>query len=151
MMFLRKTNMAPDRVWLNNKYQVLEREFDAADGKGGTFTMIHLSIKRRDKDTIHDWRDLQRIKNELLGDDIEAAELYPAEERRVDTANQYHLWALPKGMAFPFGFWERLVVGGHDADSKQRDFDCAPEDVIDTEEWTEKLAASTREESQKKS
>lgn len=72
--------------------------------------MIHLSIKRLDRDTIHDWRDLQRIKNELIGAEHEAVELYSAESRLVDTTNQYHLWVLsdPKA-AFPFGWTSRLV------------------------------------------
>jgi hypothetical protein len=37
---------------------------------------------------VHDWRDLQRIKNQLVGPECEAVELYPAESRKVDTANQ---------------------------------------------------------------
>lgn len=46
--------------------------------------------------------DAQRIKNELLGDEYEACELYPAESRLVDGANQFHLWAI--NGQFPFGF-----------------------------------------------
>jgi hypothetical protein len=40
---------------------------------------------------------------------VEAVELYPAESRRVDSANQYHVWAFP-GQRLPFGFAERLVA-----------------------------------------
>jgi hypothetical protein len=71
----------------------------------------HLSIKRLDQRIVHDWRDLQRIKNEIVGPEYEAVELFPAESRKVDTANQYHLWVInQKGMRFPFGFQEPMVV-----------------------------------------
>jgi hypothetical protein len=78
-------------------------------GDGGR----HLSIKRIDQEPVHDWRDLQRIKNQLLGPDCEAVELYPAEERLVDTANQYHLWGStdPK-FRFGFGFGTRFTTEG---------------------------------------
>jgi len=53
--------------------------------------MLHLSIKRLDKHPVRDWRHFQRIKNELIGEENEAVELYPAQSRLVDTTNQYHL------------------------------------------------------------
>lgn len=86
--------------------------------------MVHLSIKRIDKEPIHDWRELQEIKNTLVGPDHEAIELYPAEERLVDTANQYHLFVLvdPK-LRFPFGFTTRLVHGVSSHGAKQRPFE----------------------------
>lgn len=55
--------------------------------------LVHLSIKLIDKSPVHDWRHLQEIKNRLIGPEFEAVEIYPAETRVVDTANQYHLWA----------------------------------------------------------
>ena len=69
----------------------------------------YLTIKRADKKAIHDWRHFQIIKNELCGEDREAIEIYPAESRLVDTANQYHLWVIPKGDAMPFGWKARVV------------------------------------------
>lgn len=85
-----------DAQWRNDKYQVAV--FD--DGE-----TIHLSIKRNDRAPIHDWRDLQEIKNQLVGPEHEAIELYPAESRRIDTANQYHLWVLKDpNQRFPVGF-----------------------------------------------
>ena len=75
-------------VWMNNRYQVNIYKFERPKDWP---PMVHLSIKRLDKEPIHDWRHLQRIKNELVGANCEALELYPAEDRVVDTANQYHL------------------------------------------------------------
>lgn len=56
---------------------------------------IWLSIKRNDQAPIHDWRDLQEIKNMIVGPEYEAIELYPADDRVVDAANQFHLFVNP--------------------------------------------------------
>lgn len=98
--------------FLNREYQV---DIDKQPKHGFTGMEVwHLSIKRRDKRHIHDWRDLQEIKNLLCGPEAEAVELYPADSRLVDAANQYHLWVfmrdgdrnLPR---FPVGFTHREV------------------------------------------
>lgn len=99
--------------WVNDKYHVVARrlEPEAVLGEGiNGYTMIHLSIKRHDKEPCHDWRDFQRIKDDIAGEEWEAVELYPAQSRLVDNANQYHLWAFP--FHFPFGFPKRLVTDG---------------------------------------
>lgn len=91
-----------ERVLLNEVYQVNIRDM----GDGEPFgPVVHLSIKRRDKKPVHDWRDLQRIKTEIVGADAEAVEIYPPEDQVVDTANQYHLWVFANGTyRLPFGF-----------------------------------------------
>jgi hypothetical protein len=86
---------------VNGRYQVSRTEMD-----GG---WVHLSIKRLDRRPIRDWRAFQRIKNELVGPEREAVELYPAERRLHDAANQYHLWVAPPGMEWPVGFEGRSV------------------------------------------
>lgn len=93
----------------------------------------HLSIKRHDKAPIMDWRDLQDIKNKLVGKEHEAIQLFPAESRCVDSANQYHLWAFMKEGAtrqpmIPIGWTTRFVtdepwVNGGQRKSVQREFD----------------------------
>jgi hypothetical protein len=95
--------IAEETLWQNDTYQVSVRDLDE-EGR-------HLSIKRIDQEPIHDWRDLQRIKNELLGPECEAVELYPAESRCVDSANQYHLWGTADpAYRFGFGFEQRMVT-----------------------------------------
>lgn len=95
------------RVYLNSLYQV---NVQPAPVGPGWPPMLWLSIKRRDRRPIHDWRHLQRIKNALVGDEHEAVELYPAESRMVDEANQFHLWVLVDPLArFPFGHTQRLI------------------------------------------
>ena len=92
-----------DEIWINDKYQVAIRRDE------GPLKITHLSIKRLDKKPQRDWREFQQIKNELLGKEVEAVELYPAEARKVDAANQFHLWALPEGLLFTLGFTEGLT------------------------------------------
>jgi hypothetical protein len=58
----------------------------------GPSDTIHLSIKRKDREICRDWRHLQEIKNLLVGPECEGVELFPAESRVVDVANQTHLW-----------------------------------------------------------
>jgi hypothetical protein len=99
------------RMYVNSRYTVSVFRPDGRD-------VWHLSIKRNDGAAVRDWRDFQRIKNELLGDEYEACELYPAEARLVDGANQYHLWAIHG--QFPFGFGERLVSEDNNDGVQQR-------------------------------
>ncbi len=119
----------PDRVFINSRYEVWVTEDIEYEGVPGRMTW--LSIKRRDKLPIRSWRDLQRIKQELLGADVEGVEIFPCAQRLVDTSNQYHLWCLPRGMMFPFGYMERLVSEDESAGNRQEPFDddCLPPEV----------------------
>jgi hypothetical protein len=113
-------------VWLNDEYQVSITPLTPAEDALDAPPMVHLSIKRRDKEPIHDWRALQQIKNELVGPECEGLELYPAESRKVDSANQYHLYVFADaGTRVGFGFEERFVDGEEGAaavGAKQRPF-----------------------------
>jgi hypothetical protein len=72
---------------------------------------VHLDIRRNDGEPCRSWRELQQIKNELVGPEHEAIELFPAESRLVDTSNQYHLWVVADAnYRFPLGFRERFVL-----------------------------------------
>lgn len=101
--------------WRNDIYHVVVRRGDH---------IIHLSIKRHDREPVVDWRDKQAIKNQLCGPECEGVEMFPAESRVIDTSNQFHLWVFkdPK-VRLPFGFDEGKVKTdvkvGH---SKQRAF-----------------------------
>jgi hypothetical protein len=130
--------LAPgERVWRNSLYTVFERplQSDETELPG---RWVHLSIKRHDREAIHDWRDLQRIKNEIVGEEAEGIEIYPAESRLVDNANQYHLWCVT-GVRVPIGFTSRLVTEADivlpSGTSRQRPFrdDERPADLLDAE------------------
>ena len=121
-----------DEIWMNNIYQVNIRRrtgqgfFDSSNEVYNGFPkengeVVWLSIKRLDKEPIHDWRDLQQIKNEVVGEEAEAIEIYPAESRKMDVANQYHLFAFTTKI--PIGFVGRAVESSAKAEqvgAKQR-------------------------------
>jgi hypothetical protein len=90
---------AGETFWANGHYLVFRRVVPSADGRA---EMIHLSMRTVENDARHDWREMQRVKNELCGQEWEGVEIYPAESRVVDTANQYHLWCFP--YPIPIGF-----------------------------------------------
>ncbi len=115
-------------VFRNSRYQVSVRE-GATDNEGGVVTW--LSIVRLDREPIRDWRDFQRIKNELGGPEIQGLELYPRESRLVDTNNQYHIFLLPPGVELPFGYQTRDVSDRvpEGAVHKQRPFEDPPPDL----------------------
>lgn len=116
-----------DDVWINDEYQV---NIDRNPPHSFPDTVLwHLSIKRRNKNPVHDWRDLQAIKNVLVGREYEAIELYPASSRVVDGANQYHLWVFKSidgvdAPPLPFG-WHcpRAVTSDATPNGKQRRLD----------------------------
>lgn len=110
--------------WSNDEYVVYKRTIKSDDPEMPD--IVHLSIRNQDRGVRHDWRHFQRIKNQLCGPEWEAMEIYPAESRLVDGANQYHLWCFP--FRIGIGFPERLVANpaqSHMASpgSVQRDFE----------------------------
>jgi hypothetical protein len=106
--------------WNNDKYQVAI--FEAETGEEFP-AMWHLSFKRHDRAPIFNWRDVQMLKNQIIGPENEAVQLFPAESRLVDGANQYHLFVLKDPeVRFPFGFWERVVTDEPLWKSKNRPF-----------------------------
>ena len=84
-------------VWVNNIYQV-----NIEYMQGGR---AHLIIRRQDKQAIHNWQHFFEIKNELLGPECEAVEVYPKGSQLIDEKHHYHLWGFrsPKD-TFGIGF-----------------------------------------------
>jgi len=102
-------------VWRNEKYVVLVYNHPQ---------YIWLSIRRDDRKAIHDWREMQQIKNDIVGREHEGVELYPAESRKVDAANQYHMFVMrDPEYRFPFGFESGGVSDTPFMSSQQRPFD----------------------------
>jgi len=98
---LVQATVAP-RVFVNNIYRVQMRRESS---------LVQLSIARHDGKPCKNWRHFQQIKNELVGPEFEAAELYPAESRLVDMDNEYHLWVNADPMfRFQFGYHRRHVM-----------------------------------------
>jgi hypothetical protein len=137
-----------DAVFMNDVYQVNVRRVEVP----GWGECMHLSIKRLDRQPVTDWRDKQWIKNQSAGPEAEAVELYPAESRLVDTANQFHLFCIPPGHRFPFGFESRMVSQAEiemapGKSPVQRPFapHVMPPDLAEQEEFLTGLAGKVRQ------
>jgi hypothetical protein len=112
-------NVDRGECWNNDLYVVmLKRPENVSEAEGFILPdgFVWLSIRRTDREPIFDWRHMQQIKNQLVGDECEAVQIFPAESRLVDTCNQYHLIACADPEArMPMGFTNRTVSYG-DAD-----------------------------------
>jgi len=100
----------------NNRYHVILRKYPNPQ-EGGP-DIVHLSIRDNERTAKHDWRDFQRIKNEIVGPETEMIEVYPRESQLIDYSNQYHLWGFfsaepvftRMGLCWDFGrrMWDGL-------------------------------------------
>jgi hypothetical protein len=57
------------------------------------------------------WSEKQRLKDEIFGADVVAAEVFPGTSRLVEEAEGYHMWVLPDGLRLPF------ELRGHDSNT----------------------------------
>lgn len=127
-------SLDPSHVILrNSRYQVTVYLRDDHPVFGA---VAHLSFKTHDRQAHHDWRDIQRIKNEICGPECDAVEIYPAESKLVDTSNQYHLFVF-RDFKLDIGFQERLIGDGSWQKSVQRPFPPGerPSDCLNSEQY----------------
>ena len=116
----------PDAMYVNEKYVVSVFKNEAHGFGDDSVEVWHLSIRRQDREACHDWRDFQAIKNQVCGPEYEGLELYPAETRVLDAANQYHIYVIMHdGIRVPVGYQDIHNNGRDDrpiGKSKQRQF-----------------------------
>src|SRR5207248_4333875 len=100
---------------------------------------------------LHDWRDMQEIKNLLCGTECEAVEIYPAESELIDANNNFHLWVFLDGYKCPFGFrgLRALASPSKNPDyfvleTPQREFASIPPDATDSLESSRKIVKGQR-------
>ena len=86
----------PDQVFQNNIFVVQVFNHPSSWGE-----VKRAMIRRNDELPIHDWNKIQRIKNEVFGEDAVALEVYPKQKNLIDVANIYWLWVLPKEFVCP--------------------------------------------------
>lgn len=91
--FMPCLETTPLKVWMSNEYMaVLYRQ--NYDGKERlTINKTKKGTGGRYRDGIT-WDELQRIKNECLGEEVWCAEMYPAQSEVLNVQNQRHLWVL---------------------------------------------------------
>ena len=82
-------------VYVNDTYLVLHHDKDGPTER--------LTIYRHDFAPCNSWSDFQQIKNRLIGLEVEAVQVYPAESRLLDTDNVYHLFVVREKLGFNFG------------------------------------------------
>src|SRR4051812_15134474 len=105
---MRHTRSMPngDRLYGNDRYTATVSDVpNTKDPSAPPAMCIGIHSHTRSAVGAHDWRHLQRIKNDIAGPEREAIELYPAESRLMDTANEFWLWVAPEGWEVPWGFF----------------------------------------------
>lgn len=90
--------------WSNGTYYaILDKDCDCEYFVGSELFGHHVwylrvgridSIFQEQGVPMHDWSVLQGIKNEIVGPEFEAVELYPAQSRLMNHECCYHLWIL---------------------------------------------------------
>ena len=81
-------------TWGNDRYTVNVHLIDS-DRDG----FVELAVHNHNRTPHVPWRHLQQIKDEVMGPEREAVQLFPADDRLVDTANEYWLYVYPVGKA----------------------------------------------------
>lgn len=72
-------------IFKNSMYVV--QSFPMKMSPWGMFKKV--GVRRNDAQPIRSWNDMQRIKNEIFGEESFAIEFYPKESLKVDDANMY--------------------------------------------------------------
>lgn len=73
----------------NGEYAVLVRLIETKE----LGVVKHAAIRNASSTDIP-WREKQRIKNELFGEEKQAIEFFPKQSELIDGAYMYHIWIL---------------------------------------------------------
>lgn len=95
--------------WRNSFYTVFRKELDPDIGLEGA---IRLDIKRNDDKAVRDWRHLQRVKNEVVDEEREAAEIFPPQSMVTSLDHQHHLFIPPVGVTSIYIYEEKARAEG---------------------------------------
>jgi hypothetical protein len=94
-----------EQYWRNSFYLVLVKQLDPSEGETGP---IRLDIRHNQDKAIREWKHLQRIKNELVGEEREAMEIFPPQSMIADMSNTHHLFVPPVGVSSVFVYEEKI-------------------------------------------
>lgn len=88
---IQKVNIKnkPDMAWKNNHHvvQLYKKERNILG-----ILMDKWMIRRNDSQAIKDWYEIQEIKNDIIGREKQAIQIFPKESELVDVANMYWLF-----------------------------------------------------------
>jgi hypothetical protein len=95
--------------WRNSFYTVFRKELQPEEGIEGA---VQLSIKRNDGKAIREWKHLQRVKNEVVGEEREAAEIFPPQSMVTSMDHEHHLFVTPVGVSSIYIYEEKVRAEG---------------------------------------
>ena len=84
------------RAFSNNLYIVMI--FDSTETNEGIIAQKAMVQQVDAKPIKNHWREMNRIKNELFGEEKTAIEYYPAKSRLIDEHDIYWLWIFEEGV-----------------------------------------------------
>jgi len=99
--FMPSLESVPLNVWLSTEFLAVLYE-QRVDGR----RRLTVNRTRRNGKSWRDgitWDELQRVKNETVGEEVWCVECYPAQSKVVNVSNMRHLWVLdePPETRFP--------------------------------------------------
>lgn len=95
--------------WRNSFYTVFRKELQPEEGIEGP---VRLSIRRNDGKAIREWKHLQRVKNEVVGEEREAAEIFPPQSMVSSMDHEHHLFVTPVGVTSIYVYEEKVRAEG---------------------------------------
>jgi hypothetical protein len=95
--------------WQNSFYTVFRKELAPEQGLEGP---VLLSIRRNDKKAIREWKHLQRVKNEVVDPEREAAEIFPPQSMVTSMDHEHHLFVTPVGVSSIYVYEEKVRAEG---------------------------------------
>lgn len=81
------------RAYRNTRYIVMVYDNSLVSTGSATKALIQ---KHDDTPILNHWSEIQKIKNEIFGEDITAIEYYPAVKNLIDKHNIYWIWIYPE-------------------------------------------------------
>lgn len=95
--------------WRNSFYTVFRKELEPDQGLDGP---VRLDIRRNDGKAIREWKHLQRVKNEIVGEEREAVEIFPPQSMVTNMGTQQHLFVTPVGVSSIYVYEEKVRAEG---------------------------------------
>lgn len=83
------------RAFKNTRYVVMV--YDNSPVTTGTAIRVMVQ-KHNDTPILNHWSEIQKIKNEIFGEETVAVEYYPAKSQLIDDHNIYWIWIFPENV-----------------------------------------------------
>jgi hypothetical protein len=95
---LSKSEFVPKgmtRAYRNTRFTVMV--YDNSPVSTGTAIRVMVQ-KHNDTPIVNHWSEMQKIKNEIFGEETTAIEYYPAKSQLIDDYNIYWFWIFSEGV-----------------------------------------------------